>query len=201
MLIPLPLAKTLELALNQYLSLDAESQSALSALDGQVIEVHFTGALDGHLYFFTYADRIEVARYFDGDVDTCIRGAPIDLLSLRGSKSAALDGRVQIEGDMAVGRRFQRLLSDVEVDWEEEMSRYFGDIAAHQMGRAFRGVEAWWQQRQAHFHQDMSEYLQEEIRYLPTQYEWRLFADDVEHIRDDAARLDARLQALEAAKA
>jgi ubiquinone biosynthesis protein UbiJ len=72
-----------------------------------------------------------------------------------------------------------------------------GDVAAHEAGEFARRLGAWGRDAAETLGRNLSEYLQEESRALPTRYEADAFRDGVEKLRDDVARMDARLKHLE----
>ena len=72
-----------------------------------------------------------------------------------------------------------------------------GDRLAHQAGRALRHGRDYATATGRTLRQDLSEYLTEEARLLPTRPELERFHADVDILRDDAERLQAQLQRLE----
>ena len=85
------------------------------------------------------------------------------------------------------------LLDWARPDWEEELSRHVGDVAAHQLGNLVRGGLAWMQQAADTLTRDAGEYLKEESRDLPTRYEVDRFLDDVDRLAADLGRAEARV--------
>ena len=109
-----------------------------------------------------------------------------------------LASEIQVEGDTDLGQAFNELLSSVDIDWEELLSRAVGDIAAHQIGNTLRGARRWAQRAGKSLSLDTTEYLQEEAGHLPTRVEVDRFLDDIDTYRSDVDRLEARIQRLEA---
>ena len=112
-------------------------------------------------------------------------------------KSAIRSGDVELTGDAATAQRFQRLLELARPDLEEELSRFIGDVAAHRIAEFARGVGNWAREVRTTMGGNIREYLQEESRDVPTQYEVDRFTRDVGTLRDDVERLAARLQRIE----
>jgi ubiquinone biosynthesis protein UbiJ len=105
---------------------------------------------------------------------------------------------VTVEGDNELGHRFGKLLAGMDVDWEEQLSRITGDVVAHEMGKGARAIGNWSTATLDTASKNLQEYLQEEIRLLPTRYELEEFLAEVDTLRDDVARLQARLQRVRA---
>jgi ubiquinone biosynthesis protein UbiJ len=72
-----------------------------------------------------------------------------------------------------------------------------GDVAARQVAGFARGLLDWGRKAGDSLATNVSEYLQEEGRDLPTRTETEEFLADVDRLRDDAERLEARLARLE----
>jgi ubiquinone biosynthesis protein UbiJ len=109
-------------------------------------------------------------------------------------------GAVEIQGDSELGHRFGNLLGELDIDWEEHLSKLTGDLLAHQTGNLVRGVGAWGHAARASLAQDLPEYLQEELRLLPSRIEVEEFLAEVDHLRDDAERLEQRIRRLTAGR-
>ena len=132
-----------------------------------------------------------------------VRATPLDLLALaRRNSVASLRGtRAEIRGDVEVAERFGELLKLARPDFEDELARWIGDLAAHEVGRATRGLITWLDRAREALALNMAEYLQEESRALPAALEAQAFYADVERLRDDVERAAARLARLEQRKA
>ena len=103
---------------------------------------------------------------------------------------------VKISSDMELGKQFFDVLTSIEVDWEEQLSRYVGDIPAHQIGNIFQELLGWTRRTRTSVKQNLSEYLQEETRIIPTRLEVERFLDDVDAFRSDVDRLEAKVDRL-----
>jgi len=142
--------------------------------------------------------RIRLHR--DGHVpaDAVVRGTPLDLLRVfaAGSASRLPGSGVTVTGRVHVVERFAGLLRVALPDPEEELSRWVGDIAAHRAGSAARSAAAWARKAFEALEADTAEYLTEEGRLLPTRYEADALFDEIERLRDDVDRAEARIDLL-----
>jgi len=196
--IPLPLAAALEAALNTYVAMDPEAPARFSALEGRVVGVELRG-LDLR-FFILPGHSFQVLGDYAGEADAWISGTPLALLRLGTADERGrplFTGDVEIRGDIDLGRRFQALLEAVDIDWEEHLSRLTGDVVAHQVGNAVRDTLAWGRKAADSLGQDLSEYLREESRLLPTRDEVEQFLAEVDTLREDVDRLEARLRRLQ----
>jgi ubiquinone biosynthesis protein UbiJ len=116
---------------------------------------------------------------------------------MSGRAGGLRQGAAEIVGDPGVAQDFQRLLDLAKPDWEEELSRVFGDMAAHQLGNLARGLVEWGRKAADTLARDGGEYLTEESRNLPTRFEVEEFLDEVDRLREDVDRFAARLERLE----
>ena len=189
MLMPAAFAAGLETALNRYLSLDPDILPQLAELAGTVIAIEPEG-LGMTLYLFPGAQGVQVMDCYDGKPTVRIRGAPLALIQQWRGQSA---GEMTVEGDAATGQRFQALLARLDIDWEEHLSNVVGDAAAHQLGQFWHGFRNWGQQTSAMLLRDGSEYLQQELRVLPSRPAVESFLSAVDVLREDTDRLEARL--------
>jgi ubiquinone biosynthesis protein UbiJ len=188
----------IETAFNAYLDLDPETAAKLGGMSGKVIGIEITD-LGITLFFCPVQDRLRVLPKYEGEPEAVVIGSSLALVrpGLSGDPGGLLTkGSVKIRGDMELGKQFFDVLTSIEVDWEEQLSRYVGDISAHQIGNIFRALRAWTQRTQTSLKQNLSEYLQEEARIVPTRLEVESFLDDVDTFRTDVDRLQAKVDRL-----
>jgi ubiquinone biosynthesis protein UbiJ len=110
-------------------------------------------------------------------------------------------GELEIQGDALLAQRFARILGDLDIDWEELLAQQTGDIPARFISRQVGAALSWAQETRQVMKQNMAEYLVEEARIVASSREVDKFLGDVDNLRADINRLEARLvkirQALE----
>lgn len=196
--LPTALGAALEAALNRYLNLDPQAARRLGSMDGKIIGVVIE-QWGVRLYLLPGADGIQVLGRCEQTPDTVLHTSPAALWQLaRGDEAAPLMLRreIRIEGDTQLGQQFRSVLEEMEVDWEEHLSSVLGDVLAHQIGRGVRAGRRWGADTLHSLEQDVSEFLQEEQRLLPSDTETQAFMDSVDVLRSDVDRLEARLRRL-----
>ena len=191
------LAAALESALDLYLKQDSAALQRCAKMTGKCVAISLSGT-GVTLYFLPDNDGIQVLSQYEGDVDTLLTGSPLGFarLGFDSREDALFQGAVQIEGDTAIGQQFQDIFAGGSWDWEEQLSKFTGDIIAHQAGKFVRHAQHFFKDTSNTFADNSSEYLQEEARLLPTRVEIRYFLDDVDKLRSDIDRLDARVERL-----
>lgn len=187
-----------ESALNAGLRLDPFTVQRLGSLAGKVVVVELRG-INLTLFLALHTDRIEVLGEHAGAVDARLSGTPLAFarLGLSGDRSTLHTGDVQISGDTDLGQKLHDILAAMDIDWEEYLSRFTGDIVAHQAGNAVRASQRWAQQSGAALLQDTGEYLKYERELLPDREQVEIFMREVDVLRDDVERLEARVQRLQ----
>lgn len=188
---------TLEQALNSALALDPKTGARLARLEGRVIALELSGT-GLRLFMQPHDGGLRLMGHFDGDVDTTLRGAPFAMLRMGTGRTGEgmFRGGVEIDGDVELGTQVQRIFEKLDIDWEEHLSRLTGDIIAHQFGNTVRGLFAWGERSADHLGEDLADYLQEEREVLPVGWEVEEFIDDVDTLRSDVDRLEARVKRL-----
>jgi len=198
LVIPDAALAALEAVLNRYIALDPEGAARLARLQGRLICIELEG-FGARIYVLPGASDLQLFGAYEGEPDCLMRGSPLALarMGLAERKEDGLfAGEVQVEGDTGLAQEFGAFLSGLSVDWEEQFSRLVGDPVAHGVGEGLRSAGRWGRASADTLTQDLKEYLQEEARILPTQYEVQTFLDRVDTVRDDVERLAARIERL-----
>lgn len=192
------LFRPFENLLNRGISASREAQRLNHALTGRRLRVELQG-LPVSLQITATDQGIALSDRTDDPADCTLSGLPLSLarLGLTGDPEVFRQRGVSISGDPVLAQDFRRLLDLARPDWEEELSRLVGDVAAHQLGNAARGLLSWTMQAADTLGRDASEFLREESRNLPTRFEVDEFLDQVDELGGDVDRAEARLCRLE----
>jgi ubiquinone biosynthesis protein UbiJ len=194
-----PLVSALDVALNRVLQLDPRAAQRLQTLEGKLLALHIRGP-NLTLYLLPVDGRLQVHAFAEGHVDTTISASPLGLARLTLQKDASdamFKGDVKIVGDVEFGQTIKDILGHIDIDWEEQLSKVIGDVAAHQVGRGVRGVVNWSEHASDSLQQDLAELLQHEMRMLPQRADIEQFLDDVDKLRADFERFELRLSRFE----
>ena len=188
-----------EIGGNPLLTYDEEALAGCRELRGRCIEIHVTD-LDFRVYCHPGDWGIRLSRNPPArDVDASIRGRLMALFSLAledDKASTSMQEQVSFHGEVALAQRLQRILGNLDIDWEEALSRYTGDVLAFQIHKGMRDIGDRLRQGADSLLQTSSEYLREEARLSPTAAEFETFQSRVTSLRNDVARAEARLERL-----
>ena len=198
MTFPQSFTAALEAACNHYLALDDETLPRLAAFEGKVIAIEVL-SLNQTFFLFPSSDGILLLTDFDGDADTTLSGTPMALAKLGMAQDAStvlFSGEVRISGDTRLGHQFKKVLQQMNIDWEQHLSRYIGDIAAHQLGNASREFKKWLLRSTNSCSLDIGEYLQEESHLVVGKAEINRFTTQVDQLRSAIDRIESRLSRL-----
>ncbi len=188
----------LEAVLNRYLALDPTAIERVAELQERVICIEVLG-LGLRLYLVPGPSGFKLLSSYVGEPACTLRGTPLGLARMSSTADSAdqlFSGQVEITGDTDLGHRFGNILNSLDIDWEEQLARVSGDLVAHEIGNGARALNRWGRSALENLTMDLQEYLQEEVRLLPTRFEVEAFLEDVDTLRDDEQRLEARIARL-----
>ncbi|MHB8424564.1 MAG: ubiquinone biosynthesis accessory factor UbiJ [Gammaproteobacteria bacterium] len=189
------LAPAMEFALNNALSGSSAAQRDLRQLEGKVIVLELK-EFPLKLYFLPQDGRLKVRGEYRGQTDMTVRAPSAALLEAALKRGDMPPRDIELNGDAETAQTFSRLLKQADLDWEELLSHYVGDIASHQIGNLARGLARWGRDAMQRLGQDVAEYLQYESQTLPPRHEVEAFLAGVDHLKSDVDRLAAGLQRL-----
>ena len=92
--------------------------------------------------------------------------------------------------------RSNHIARNLRWDIEEDLSRVFGDIAAHRVVETGRKLDNWGRQGAENIARSFAEYWTEERPLIACRAEVAQFARDVDALRDDLARVEKRVERL-----
>jgi ubiquinone biosynthesis accessory factor UbiJ len=193
-----PLLERLAAVLNRNVAQSNRASALTAQLDGRTLSLVLEGT-PLTLHFRVADGRIAIDSGQPGDADASLSGSPLALLSLAGpgAEDRLRGSAIRIAGDAEVAQRFRDLLQQAQPDFEEELARVVGDVAAHRLAGLARGIFDWGRKAAGSLSTSVAEYLQEESRDLPTRIEIDEFLEAVDRLRESADRLEARLARLE----
>lgn len=198
-----PLAgRALQAALGRALELDPDTREALGPLEGRRLVLRLDSpplALQ-----LTVQDRrllvgpVEEGHEPDLAVRTTLSGLMSQLPGLRPGEGAPV-GRMRIEGDAELARRVQGLARGFDPDWEAPFAAVFGEVLGVQVARALAGALRQAKVTGGSLARSAAEYVTEESRDVVPRAELEAFHEDVDTLRDDVERMEARIRRLRTA--
>ena len=187
--------------LNKAVALDQQTTKRLQDFSGKTIQITLQPfALDYRLELTATGFMLLDTTDTESAADVHLTGTPIALLKAlsQGHQGATHNIEdVDIQGDMELVQQLNTLLAQFTIDWEEQLSHLTGDVIAHQVGTQIQHGKQYLTQLSESCSSNISEYLQEESRQLPSQLEVKDFMHDIDTLRMDVDRLNARITRLQ----
>ena len=197
--IPIKIAMNglVETGLNQLFKKDPKAFEKIRVLKGKVLRLHLE-SLPAFWFVFSHA-HVDVLTEYEYPADSSLEMTWSGLALLRQPEKLSQfirENRVDLQGDPALFNAFSGLLTQLNIDWEGELSNYTGDVLAHWIFRsAFVGKEKakiLLQRTQ----QDLSEAITEEWRLAPGSLQVAMFCDDVTQLSKQTDQLLQKAEAL-----
>jgi len=101
---------------------------------------------------------------------------------------------LQIDGDIQVAQQYSSFFAKLSPDWQQSLSGYIGDAAAHKVSHSLQALQQYLQQKIALLQQQAVELAQDELMLSPTSIEMAAFSADVSAL---SARIDVVQQQLQ----
>jgi ubiquinone biosynthesis protein UbiJ len=192
------LLKPLESLLNRNIAGSSRARGLLSRIAGRSLELRLS-VTPLRLRFVAGTDRVSLGMGGEAPADATIEGSPFTFarLAMGNPMQTLRAGGAQVTGDGEIAQGFQQLFEAAQPDFEEELSRLTGDVAAHHLANLARDARDFGRRARDTFMQNVAEYLTEESRDVPLRAEVEEFVAGVDALREATDRLDARLAALE----
>ncbi len=197
----------LEVALGQATAMDPDWKQKVALLQGKVIAFEITDFSTTLLFLpgeegvfvrpqtVSDTDNSQINESVDVIITGSIRGF-LKLMDARRKGLQVIGGEVKFSGDVAVGQNFEKLLASLSPEWEESLSRLFGDPITRQVIDTAESIKKSLRQILQNFSENTQDYIQEEAQLLPAKIEAENFAEDNASLRADVARMEARVRRL-----
>jgi ubiquinone biosynthesis accessory factor UbiJ len=185
-------------ALNTYLRLDPDSKLRLKKLQGKTIAVEL---LPFHLTFQCVFTAHGMKIHTDDVLvtDAKISGTPLQMLNVmmtKENRQRFFADDLSITGDAEIAQQVVDLFDELQIDWEEYLSMLVGDVPAHQVGRFIKNIETWLRKSEESFIDNVNEYVHEEAQWLPASEALQDFFAEIDTLRMDVDRIEARVNKL-----
>ena len=128
--------------------------------------------------------------------EVTIRLTPGLMLRLA-ARDASAWNEIRVEGDPQLAAALNHVARNLQWDMEEDLSRVFGDIAAHRMAETARKLDSWGRQGADNLARAFTEYWTEEQPLIAGRAQIEQFSREVDVLRDDLARLEKRVEGRE----
>jgi ubiquinone biosynthesis protein UbiJ len=194
----------IEKVANQFLKLDPQSRKELIPLAGKQFKItidEFPWPL-----VFAFSESIDVMAIQD-DVSVAVDcSIELSLTTLKllqdSSQITALiqQDKLKLQGDINVAQQFSQLMKNINIDWEEQLSKYTGDVFAHTFFSANSVLKEKFKRDIALLRSTLKDAAIEEKPIAAHPCAVEDFCQQVNELRGDVSRLEARLSILEQQK-
>lgn len=203
-----PLLGAVEIALNRVVNDHPEAAEKLAKLEGRSLQLDIrTASIGMRMYVSNGAVEVSLPpkpATQQNRPDARIEAGVGDLMRMAAGQSDAVSmiaSDLRIEGNTDVAQQFQQLLQDAPLDWEGQLAKIVGDVPAYEIGQIGKRLFGLAQYAAKSFFSDGTEYLRDESQDLAWPHEVAQFREDVDNLRDDVARLEARIFQLKSQRA
>lgn len=174
------------------LQLDRESFQKLDAYQGKIVCFEIDGFQPIYLQIQEQGFDIVVEEHIIPNLT--FSGRFFDFVTLIFAKNQPhRKPQLHIKGDIDFAKVLYDTFTQLDLDWENFLAHYFGDNAAVLMTRVFSQLRQWGKEQTYDRMQDLTRYLQDEQELLPTQEQIQTFLQQVDILKHDTARLEARM--------
>ena len=190
-------AAVLETGLNQLLSFDPKSRERSKNLHGKVIKLELQGIPAIWLCFSM--QQVDIMTSYEHPAHAAIHLKWQGLQVLRQPEKLSQfirQEQLDLQGDPALFHTFSHLFSELDIDWEEQLSAYTGDVFAHWLFRGLKHLRRTATTQWQITSQDLREAITEEWKIAPAPLELAAFCDDVTELERDSAQLLQRAEKL-----
>lgn len=189
--------RNLQSVINQYLALDPETTNRINDINHKIVTIELLGIPLVFQVIFKNS-MIEIQKASEKP-DTIIKGTPLSLLRMsidKENRKRFFSDDVVIEGDLELGQKVIDLFDSLDIDYEEYLAYWIGDLPSYHMGQLSKKIRAFKNNFTSTIKDNVNEYLHEESEFFPAKEEILDFFNDVDQLRLDVDRMDAKIQKL-----
>jgi len=151
------------------------------------------------LYILFKKESVQLKKQYEDFVDLKLTGTALSFgaFSINVDEQVSFfDSGIDVSGDQEVLSQLQKLLKNLDIDWEAALSDIIGDIPAYAIGRSVRSSLQWKRNILKRTTEVAVEFGQEEIQIIPSPVEAIDFADSVKKIQNEVERLNLKVNKL-----
>ncbi len=188
------LSSALEKVINKALELNVNDNSALKTLEAKQLTL-LLDELGFPLTFTVSSNQVLVTNLTDSD---CTVITSINTLKKLKASQQLTDyikqDLLDIQGDLKIAQQYLNLAENLEIDWQNELAHYIGDIPTYQLSRVAHFAQTKLHFAKTQIQADLSEWLVHEKKLIVSASELNDFNGQV---IQTVARFDKLQQRLE----
>ena len=151
------------------------------------------------LYILFKKQSVQLKKQYEDFVDLKLTGTGLSFgaFSINVDEQVSFfDSGIDVSGDQEVLSQLQKLLKNLDIDWEAALSDIIGDIPAYAIGKSVRSSLQWKRNILKRTTEVAVEFGQEETQIIPSPVEAIDFADSVKKIQNEVERLNLKVNKL-----
>lgn len=187
-----------ERAVNAALRADPASAARLGRHAGRLLAMHLSLPRTA-LYVLIVEDGVEFYLRSEAEPDVSVTGNPVDLAALLLNwrrQPGAIGGAVRIEGNRELLQELREIAAGLSLDWGALLEPLIGGELAQQLDLGARRLFGWARQAMSRLGDQVGDYLGGEAGLLALRRDVYEFYQDVDELRGDTDRLEARVRHL-----
>ena len=184
-----------ESLINGALKYDPATLRKMGELEGKVLLIESTMP-PLKLAMETNGQGIMLHSNWQDKADTTVSGSLISIagLAINSASQASFSGSgVNVSGDLNFLIEINKLMAELNVDWEAILAAVIGDIPAHLMAEKLRKSAAMAKNVGQRAKSAAAEVAKEELRVTPTSPEFKGFSQQVRELSSGVERAAARI--------
>lgn len=198
---PLPhmFAGALEAAINRVIGLDTDGARRMERLNGRHVQLVIEG-LGIELFLTARHGVVHISADSDATPDTVISGSPFALFAMAAPGELDAWGlphsRVHISGDANLARDLERVFTQLDPDWEGQLSVLLGDVMGFQLSSGLRQGANFLREAARKTADMTGAYLRDDHEMLVRPEELKAFGNAVNELDEALNELESRLNTL-----
>lgn len=177
--------------------LDPQIFAPLKKYVGKTGAIHFNDL--GYSIFFKIAPNHIILEDNIDNPDVMLSGKTVDLIFLllsssKISASVFIKHNISINGQTVILSTLHQAMQQMNIDLEGHLAKLTGDTIAFHIGKTINNTHQWIKNLTHARTRDLTLFLQEEKKVLPTHYELNDFYEAVDALFEATERLEKRIQ-------
>ena len=192
----------LELASNNALQYDDSSRDRLTKLVGKTMTLEIRPPGDLAIQRISVSPLPHGLEFSDQITETDVTLSTtipaLIKIGRDGLEEAELEpGELEINGDPIIGQRFAKILAELDIDWEGLLAEHIGESPAVIISAGLGKAKELAIESKSMFMKYINKLLIDDLELLAEKSEVEPFLDNVDTLRADVGRLQARLDRLQ----
>lgn len=188
----------IETSINKLHQLDSNTATKRNKLDNQIIGVELK-ELNKPLYFVISSQQIDVLNHFEGEPDCFIRFSLTALGDLKKNNQLTTlikTGQLEVDGDIQIAQQFAQLMTEMDIDWEEHLSKKVGDVLAHKFCYFASGLYQQHKKQFTRLEKHTANLITHELKIAPGPLEVAHFCDQIEDLEKAVNQTNKHIQSI-----